>query len=518
MLEQAVYAGRNHIVSLAVAVTLLVMSSAPARATGSVEAAHVALGTTLGTVLAGPDGGAWVRVERHDGGAIGRVTADGTFRTAAVEDPLNDQQAALGPDGQAWFAPAAYAGDVTRVALGSSIEDLITGTDGGAWVNIFRPRHTAIGRATPDGRFVTARLDDVPVGTALGPDGQAWFRLDGSAFVRSDAAGTLSTVRVPSDGPVVGEAMATGPDGTLWAITPPGDRVAHITPVGDVTSTAANIPDCGDTEFTASGSPSFTTMERASDGAMWISDAGCTRLVRIAATGTAAFSVKLPDPGALAADASGGMWFAGERPGHVDAAGAVRRFDIDRGDARDVAVAPDGSAWYATGTCTLTRVTAGGELTTAPTPIPAGQVGFDPAGGMWLASRARLVHIAPGEGFGTCDDRPPSVRLRPGGGSIGLRALRHAGIGLAVREPVSISVLGFYAEDANDGSPDAGDLGQHIVTQARGRTVHLRVPAEQLRRFERLLAGGKRPELGLFVNTTDREGNGTIDQFSVRVR
>ena len=70
-----------------------------------VAVAHVSLGTTLGVVVADPSGGAWVRVVRHRGDAIGRATADGGFRTAAVEDPLSDEHAALGPDGRPGSAP-----------------------------------------------------------------------------------------------------------------------------------------------------------------------------------------------------------------------------------------------------------------------------------------------------------------------------------------------------------------------------------------------------------------------------
>src|SRR3954467_5382970 len=96
MFEQAVYAGRNHTFSLAAALTLLL--SAPAHAA---DVVHVNLGSTIETLVAGPDGGAWVRIERRDDAALGRASADGRFVSVAV-DSLT-QGGALGPDGQAWF-------------------------------------------------------------------------------------------------------------------------------------------------------------------------------------------------------------------------------------------------------------------------------------------------------------------------------------------------------------------------------------------------------------------------------
>ena len=69
----------------------------------------------------------------------------------------------------------------------------------------------------------------------------------------------------------------------------------------------------------------------------------------------------------------------------------------------------------------------GGEVTTAPAPIPARRIGFDPAGGMWLASAPRLVHVAPARRSG----RATSVRRRSAStaaaATVSLRALRRAG-------------------------------------------------------------------------------------------
>src|SRR4051794_4094304 len=112
----------------------------------------------------------------------------------------------------------AHAADVTHVRLGSSIDALVAGADGGAWVRVVRAHGVALGRAFPDGRFLSVRADALAhLGSALCPDGQAWFPSGVHSFARMDAAGRVTTVAV--DGPALDFELATGPDATLWATT-----------------------------------------------------------------------------------------------------------------------------------------------------------------------------------------------------------------------------------------------------------------------------------------------------------
>src|SRR5262249_19581809 len=132
-------------------------------------------------------------------------------------------------------------------------------------------------------------------------------------------------------------------------------------------------------------------------------------------------------------DGAGGAWFADrvDGPGgHVDAAGHVTSLSSGDG-AFSVAVAPDGAAWFASGTCRLTRATADGAVTTQRAPVAAHELAFDPAGGMWLAGRTRLVH---GTSATPCDDTPPRVRLRAKG-HVSLAQLR-AGVVMDVGDAV----------------------------------------------------------------------------------
>src|SRR4051812_21224042 len=136
MLEQAVYAGRNHTFSLAAALAVAVGIAAPARAADVVQ---VPLGSSLSTLLPSADGGAWVRIERRSGSAIGRALPGGAFKVRAAGVPLSDN-AAVGPDGQAWFSGlrtvqrSDAAGALTQLELDARLGDVsVTGSDGTLW-------------------------------------------------------------------------------------------------------------------------------------------------------------------------------------------------------------------------------------------------------------------------------------------------------------------------------------------------------------------------------------------------
>jgi hypothetical protein len=162
-------------------------------------------------------------------------------------------------------------------------------------------------------------------------------------------------------------------------------------------------------------------------------------------------------------------------------------------------------------------VTPDGELTTAPTPIPAVRIAFDPAGGMWLASPTRLVHVAAGEPFGPCDERPPTVRVNRGRDRIGLRELRR-GVRVAVREPALVTPLLFFSDDEDDTDFGSANPPTIVVDDPRGRTVRVRIARGRVRRFARSLAAGQRPVLGVALRVADRDGNSDLLQFSLRVR
>ena len=398
----------------------------------------------------------------------------------------------------ALLAAPAHARDVARVPLGSNIESLVAGPDGGAWVGISGPLRDSVGRALPGGGYRTSASEHrLAGGVALGPDGQAWFTAS-DLLVRADGAGSLSLTG-PFDAidDFFGPGVATGPDGTLWAIThAEAHRLVRISPQG--TATAAPLRPEGCTTQLP-----YEELVRAADGAVWAATVGCERLVRIAPDGRpSVFRTGGDAPERLAADAAGGVWYAASSirgfGGHVDAAGRASRIVSDE-RATDVAVAPDGGVWFALGRCAIARVN-GAQLETRPIPIPAHQLAFDRSGGVWLASRTRLVH-APLDGLaGPCDEAAPIPRVAR---RISLAALRR-GLRITVREPAIVSA---FAE-VNGRSTVRRT---RTIRGARGGSFRLRLPARMLRRVAR----GDR--IGLYIRVEDRNGNHAVTQPRVRV-
>jgi streptogramin lyase len=405
------------------------------------------------------------------------------------------------------LASPARADDVTQVSLGSEIESLVAGSDGGAWVGINRPSGYAIGRADAAGGFRTTAVEEGLSGAAsLGPDGQAWFGGFLRVLLRADAAGGVTRVGPFDD---FREAIGAGPDGTLWSVAGDAGRITHVRPDGVATTTPLTLPGCRIVS-------AFTDLQRAADSAMWLADIGCGVVIRVAPDGTRrTFDLGIEEsPDALAPDAAGGVWFTertDEIVGHIAADGTITRARLpsNRGFATDVATAPDGSAWFAFGRCFLGRLTPGGSVTFMPAPIPARRLAFDPAGGVWYASAARLVHNTSAT---ACDDRPPNVRVSRIGR---LEALRR-GIRVTVREPSYVSAMAFYEFGPDIPTETGRNLNKALP---RGGTVTYRVPARWLRRYERALARGDRPEISFYVFASDREGNvAVVNRGGRRIR
>jgi hypothetical protein len=221
---------------------------------------------------------------------------------------------------------------------------------------------------------------------------------------------------------------------------------------------------------------------------------------------------RLPWADRLVPDQSAGMWFTTDLDpggGHIDATG---RITLLRGLGRgtfDVAVAADGSAWFATRTCSLVRATLDGAVTRTRVPIPAWELELDPAGGVYLARRVRLQRTTLGAPAAGCDDRPPRVQIKPNPAKrVRLAALRrNRGFAITVREPFAME--SFVTDPGED--PFSG--ADAVVTSKGGRTVRVPISQRKLRQFARR----KNPVLHLLADVRDREGNYTDIDMEVRL-
>ena len=366
---------------------------------------------------------------------------------------------------------SAQAADVLRLGLKSEISTLVTAPDGGAWVSVHSAERPRVVRVTPQNALRSLPLKGYDGHGTLGPDGRAWFE-SGDGILRVDQAGAGDTL--PVDGRLY--QLATGPDGAVWLSTNPLTRVA---PDGSVTRVPVAVPGCEELR------PHVLTV--ASDGALWL--ATVCGFVRVPPGGTPAVVAK-PRRGGFARklvpDSRGGVWFSADTApggGHVDAAGRLTPLKSeDWSGMQDVALAPDGTAWFATGRCSIAAAGADGTLTPRRTPVPVWHLGFDGTGGVWLASAARLLRTTVGAPAGRCDDTPPRARIVPDPSKpVSLATLRRrGGFELTVREPFAVDAV-VYDLDA-DSSIASVD---RAVTARRGRTVRLPMSARLLRSLER---------------------------------
>jgi streptogramin lyase len=146
-------------------------------------------------IIAGPDAATWVLTLE----AMVRLNADGTTTALPLASgPVLPVDVALGSDGAFWVTEDE--GYVERVPLQGPTQRIAVG-----------------------GR---------PSRAATGPDALVWF-LDRNGLVRRiTAAGSVSTVAVIAGGFSVGDAIAAGRDGALWATHAASNELLRIAPDG----------------------------------------------------------------------------------------------------------------------------------------------------------------------------------------------------------------------------------------------------------------------------------------------
>jgi streptogramin lyase len=406
----------------------------------------------------------------------------------------------------------ARAGYVVNLGLDKRINSLVVAPDGSAWIGIGALRgHAEIGHVAANGHFSAVRVQTVSsqasgfgLEAALAPGGEVWLDDFGGWLYR--VAPGRAVVQV---GPIHGEeipgALAFGGDGTLWS-TLDVRNIVHVAEDGTQWSSPIAAPSC---------SSSFAlSMARATDGAMWIADDGCQRLLRVAPGGTTSV-IGLGNAHGLALSPTleNGMWFGAANEGlvgHVTAVGNVASFRALHAPNTGLATAPDGSAWYSSDLeCGVTHIAQDGEQQHFRAPLVPQRVAFGPDGSLWLASSRRVLHIdlAALRRRSSCDKKPPVIVERPRlRGRIAWRSLSH-GFTIHVDEPADIALASFFWVN---GRP----LRTHVSSDsplkiARGRpwTVHVSLPAALVGLVGRYVNSGANVTMSVFINATDHEGN-----------
>lgn len=220
-------------------------------------------------------------------------------------------------------------------------------------------------------------------------------------------------------------AMVAGPEGKVWfagfrgvaqpPAPPSGGVLGSISPQGQVT------------EY-ASGDGTLAGIAVGADGALWATEPGSARIVRVSTAG-AVSSFAVPGGGAelsaIAAGPDGALWFTeGRRDevGRITTAGAISEFPLPTGsDARDIVAGSDGALWLAaTGTDSIDRVATDGAVTTFPIGGGAGNeprsLTLGPDGNVFFTQRAaRIGRISPSGEIAEFNRPRPAVLIATAG-------------------------------------------------------------------------------------------------------
>jgi streptogramin lyase len=247
--------------------------------------------------------------------------------------PMGLADVCLGPDGNMWITGAS-SGSIEKIdesgkfigtyqVLGSGPVGITVGADKNLW---FAESQTGkIGKITTSGKITEYTLPapggtPQPNDTTLGPDGNIWYVVQGSAggsAGKITPAGKLTSYPLPANsGP---QSITAGPDGNLWISDVGLNAILVISPSGKVIATH-RLP-------TTNAAPWGITM--GPDKNIWFAEFGASLIGRMTPSGElkeiAAPSANAgplyitagPDGNLWFTETGGGFWNFGGRVGYV---------------------------------------------------------------------------------------------------------------------------------------------------------------------------------------------------------
>jgi virginiamycin B lyase len=249
--------------------------------------------------------------------------------------------------------------DITEFALASEghrPQAIAAGPDGNLWVTEVI-KHKIV-RISPAGEItefpVPSKTVGVIQGITAGPDGNIWFTsreenmirrltpagaFDGEFKIPSMAADKNSLT--PGSWPRV---IAPGPDGNLWFAEMAANKIARITPKGEITEFPVPTPD----------SKPYCVVT-GPDKAIWFTESGVDKIGRLDPKTGAVSEFPLPSAKSLAREivtgSDGNLWFTentANKIGRIAPDGKITEFPISTKDAQPfcIAAGPDGNMWF----------------------------------------------------------------------------------------------------------------------------------------------------------------------------
>ncbi len=216
-----------------------------------------------------------------------------------------------------------------------------------------------------------------PTVIVKGPDGNLWALTNPSnRIAKITPSGTITSYAFPSGS--LPATLAAGPDGNVWFADPLGNTVGKITPDGVITGYP--LPARGSSPLSITAGP---------DGNVWFTEfAG---IGKITSSGTLT-EFPYSGAGAITAGPDGNLWFTvaiRDSVARITPAGSITEFHLLAAEPAGatlspgpIALGPDGNLWV-TGTGTAWRITPAGTAVPFPVPQP-GAITAGADGNLWL--------------------------------------------------------------------------------------------------------------------------------------
>lgn len=239
----------------------------------------------------------------------------------------------------------------------------------------------------------TSSVSYVPSDVTVGPDGAMWVTDDidqdsgENAVVRIATSGRRTNTYfyggVTSEGSSLG-SITTGPDGALWVTDAYNSEVVRFSVEGNYT------------RFPVSGYGSPVNIVTGPDKALWFTEqvGSKSQVVRMTTKGAMTPYAVGGEPNDIAVGSDGALWFTelGGQVGRITTSGKITEYSkgISPGaKPYSIASGPDGALWFTELTGgRIGRITTGGKITEYSNGITASERPNDvvagPDGAMWF--------------------------------------------------------------------------------------------------------------------------------------
>jgi virginiamycin B lyase len=144
--------------------------------------------------------------------------------------------------------------------------------------------------------------------------------------------------------------IAVGPDGNIWFTESSSDQIGRMTPAGVITEFQVPTPVPPD----SSGTPGIGPNEIAAgpDGNLWFTETSSNKIGRISLSGKIseyALPAGSSNPYAITTGSDGNLWFteSGNQIGSISPSGKISEYALPKGrSAEGITAGPDGNLWF----------------------------------------------------------------------------------------------------------------------------------------------------------------------------